>query len=104
MFFYMNNIEPKDISVLLKAVSSNVRLEILLYLISGEKCVCDIFKHLKLSQNLVSHHLGILRSNDLITPRKDGKWVHYSLNKKTFNQLIKFFKPFLLVKNKESKC
>jgi len=100
----MNDTKSGNISELLKAVSNNVRLEILLYLISGEKCVCDIFKHLKLSQNLASHHLGILRNNGLIAARKDGKWVHYSLNKKGFNQIIEFLENFLSVKNYKSKC
>jgi DNA-binding transcriptional ArsR family regulator len=31
------------------------------------------------SQNLVSHHLGALRSRGLVRSRKDGKMVMYSL-------------------------
>ena len=31
------------------------------------------------SQNLVSHHLGVLRSRGLVRSRKDGRMVMYSL-------------------------
>lgn len=85
----------KVLSLTLKATSNNARLQILSYLSSGEKCVCKIFEHLKLPQNLVSHHLGVLRRNNLITARKDGKWVYYSINPKAFHDVKSFFKNFL---------
>ncbi|MCX6737477.1 MAG: metalloregulator ArsR/SmtB family transcription factor, partial [Candidatus Parcubacteria bacterium] len=46
---------------LLKAVADENRLQILQMLQSGEKCVCEIWKHLGLSQNLISHHLKVLK-------------------------------------------
>lgn len=71
------------------ALGNEIRFKIVGYLASGEKCVCHIFKKLDLPQNLVSHHLGILRENSLIADRKDGKWVYYSLNKKALAESIK---------------
>src|SRR3989339_244191 len=70
----------EQILEVLKALSNKVRLDIVFYLISGEKCVCKIFEHLNLSQNLVSHHLGILKKQKIIIGRREGKWIHYSLN------------------------
>jgi DNA-binding transcriptional ArsR family regulator len=45
----------------------------------GELCVCDLAWISERSQNLVSHHLGVLRSRGLVSSRRDGKLVMYSL-------------------------
>jgi DNA-binding transcriptional ArsR family regulator len=45
----------------------------------GELCVCDLAWISERAQNLVSHHLRVLRSHGLVTSRRDGKLVMYSL-------------------------
>lgn len=75
----------------INALSDKNRLKVILFLAGGERCVCEIFKHLKLPQNLVSHHLKILREKGLIENRKDGRWVRYSLNKKKIKNVGDFF-------------
>ncbi len=45
----------------------------------GELCVCDLAWISERAQNLVSHHLRVLRSRGLVTSRRDGKLVMYSL-------------------------
>jgi DNA-binding transcriptional ArsR family regulator len=45
----------------------------------GELCVCDLAWISSRSQNLVSHHLRVLRSHGLVRSRRDGKLVMYSL-------------------------
>lgn len=94
--------QDTEILAILKALANPIRLDILSFLISGEQCVCNIFDHLSLSQNLVSHHLAILRKNNLIMARKDGKWVHYSINHKNLSRLRDFVGNFSSVKNSES--
>jgi len=46
----------------------------------GELCVCDIVAALDIIQPKASFHLGVLREAGLIKDRKQGKWIHYSLN------------------------
>jgi DNA-binding transcriptional ArsR family regulator len=46
---------------------------------ADELCVCDLGWILGRSQNLVSHHLRLLREAGLATARRDGKMVLYSL-------------------------
>jgi len=89
---------------ILKTLGDNTRLDIILLLATGEKCVCEIFEKLKLPQNLVSHHLGILRQSNLIINRKEGKWVHYSLNRKNIEELQKVLVKINETKEKISKC
>jgi ArsR family transcriptional regulator, lead/cadmium/zinc/bismuth-responsive transcriptional repressor len=63
-----------------KALSDPTRLTLAEALREGEAlCVCDLSWIVGRSQNLVSHHLGALRSRDLVRSRKDGKMVMYSL-------------------------
>jgi len=69
----------KELSVLLKIVSDNSRIQILCILQNDEHCVCELMKETKLSQSLISHHLKDLKDSNLVSDRKEGKWVHYSL-------------------------
>jgi ArsR family transcriptional regulator, lead/cadmium/zinc/bismuth-responsive transcriptional repressor len=63
-----------------KALSDPTRLTLAKALSEGgELCVCDLSWIVGRSQNLVSHHLGTLRSRSLVRSRKDGKMVMYSL-------------------------
>jgi ArsR family transcriptional regulator, lead/cadmium/zinc/bismuth-responsive transcriptional repressor len=45
----------------------------------GELCVCDLAWVAERAENLVSHHLGRLRSGGLVASRRAGKMVMYSL-------------------------
>jgi ArsR family transcriptional regulator, lead/cadmium/zinc/bismuth-responsive transcriptional repressor len=48
----------------------------------GELCVCDLAWVVERAENLVSHHLRLLRSAGLVTSRRDGKMVMYSLSER----------------------
>ncbi|MPM76099.1 hypothetical protein SDC9_123094 [bioreactor metagenome] len=69
----------RELSALLKIVSENSRLQILCILQKDEHCVCELMEETKLSQSLISHHLKDLKDSNLVTDRKEGKWVYYSL-------------------------
>jgi ArsR family transcriptional regulator, arsenate/arsenite/antimonite-responsive transcriptional repressor len=65
-----------------KALSDETRLRIIKLLEEGELCVCDITAALDMVQPKVSFHLSALKEAGLIKDRKQGKWIHYSLNEK----------------------
>lgn len=62
-----------------KALGHPGRLRILAMLREGELCVCQITALLKLAPSTVSAHLSDLRRSDLVTERKDARWVRYRL-------------------------
>ena len=64
-----------------KALADATRLRILRLLMAGEVCVCDIHDTLKIPQAKASRHLAYLRRTGLVTTRREGLWVHYSLSK-----------------------
>lgn len=70
-------------SLIFKALGDDNRLRIIEILKSGEKCACDILDELHIVQSTLSHHMKSLCEVELVNSRKDGKWVHYSLNKET---------------------
>ncbi|WP_116453458.1 ArsR/SmtB family transcription factor [Blastococcus litoris] len=63
-----------------KALGDPVRLRIAAALQAGEElCVCDLAWVCGSSQNLVSHHVRVLRSTGLAASRREGKLVMYRL-------------------------
>ncbi|MGI9019267.1 MAG: ArsR/SmtB family transcription factor [Solirubrobacterales bacterium] len=63
-----------------KAFSDPTRLMLATVLAEGEElCVCDLAWVLERAENLVSHHLRLLRSEELVESRRQGKMVMYSL-------------------------
>jgi ArsR family transcriptional regulator len=79
----------------LKIISEENRLKILCLLREGEKCVCEIWQHLNLPQNLVSHHLKVLKDFKLISSKKVGCKVFYQLNQKAVKKYLKLLNNFL---------
>jgi len=72
----------EELTTIFKALSDETRLRIIKLLEQGELCVCDITAALDMVQPKVSFHLGTLKEAGLIKDRKQGKWIHYSLNEK----------------------
>ena len=56
-----------------------VRLSILGALARGTRCVCELQPRLGLAQNLLSYHLRILREAGLVTGRRSGRRIEYSI-------------------------
>jgi DNA-binding transcriptional ArsR family regulator len=63
----------------LKALAHENRLMILCILSQGEKSVSELEAMLSLRQPTVSQQLARLRAEGLVTTRRDGKTIHYSL-------------------------
>lgn len=64
---------------LLKALSNESRLLILCYLAGGERSVSDLERLLSSRQSAVSQQLSRLRAEGIVTPRREGKVIYYSL-------------------------
>jgi DNA-binding transcriptional ArsR family regulator len=65
---------------LFRLLSDKTRLSILMLLATGERNVGSLCEELKLPQPTVSHHLGLLRMQNLISNRRNGKQIFYGLN------------------------
>jgi ArsR family transcriptional regulator, arsenate/arsenite/antimonite-responsive transcriptional repressor len=85
----MSNLED-----VFKALGDPSRLKIVSMLAeNGEMCVCKIVEALNMGQPAVSHHMAALRHAGLVNHRKEGQWIHYSLNRESFrNGPVSFLK------------
>lgn len=78
-----------------KAVSDESRVRILYFLRDGERCVCELWKKLILPQNLVSHHLKVLKDLKILESRKDGLKVYYKINKNNLDKHLNNFNKLM---------
>ncbi|MEW2912934.1 metalloregulator ArsR/SmtB family transcription factor [Leisingera sp. JC11] len=72
----------------LKTLAHEGRLMILCHLIAGEKSVSELENLMNLRQAAVSQMLARLREEGLVTPRREGKAVYYSLNNGSTEEMI----------------
>lgn len=83
-----------DLLIFVKTIGDSTRLRILNYL-KKECCVGDLGKRLNLPQNLVSHHLRVLRDAKLIIPEKRGLRVVYHINERSLDKNISQLSNYL---------
>jgi len=69
----------RELMAVLRAVSDENRVRILVALDERELCVCQIVELLQLAPSTVSKHLSILKDARLLDARKQGRWIHYRL-------------------------
>jgi ArsR family transcriptional regulator len=69
------------------ALSDETRVSIIERLRFGERCVCELTDALDAAQSRLSFHLKVLKDAGLVTDRKEGRWMYYTLNAETLNEL-----------------
>lgn len=77
-------------ALVFKALAEPNRLKIIKMLSQGEHCACEILESLQITQPTLSHHMKILTECELVVGRKEGIWMHYSLNKAKYDELIAY--------------
>ena len=81
--------KEQEIAKICKALGDENRVKIIKLLSNGELCACNLLEEFKISQSTLSHHMKILTDCNLVDFKKDGKWVHYSINTKAFSEIKK---------------
>lgn len=70
----------KETASFFKVLADETRLQMLWLLFNyRELCVCDIMAVLEITQSKASRHLRILFNAGLVSDRRSGLWIHYSL-------------------------
>ncbi|HEY4305468.1 MAG TPA: metalloregulator ArsR/SmtB family transcription factor [Gemmatimonadaceae bacterium] len=62
------------------ALADEIRLDVVVLLLNGERCVCELMDELDMAQSRLSWHLKTLVDAGIISGRKEGRWNYYSLN------------------------
>ena len=68
-----------DLAELFKCFGDSTRIRILFALFESEMCVCDIARLLGMTQSAISHQLRVLKQARLVSSRREGKTIFYSL-------------------------
>ena len=68
-----------SIELLFKALADRTRLRVINLIGDDEVCVCFFVEVLNTNQPKISRHLAYLRRAGLVSPRREGKWMHYRL-------------------------
>lgn len=69
-----------DLAELFRVFGDSTRIKILYVLFESEMCVCDIAQLLGMKQSAISHQLKNLKQARLVTSRREGKSIFYSLS------------------------
>jgi ArsR family transcriptional regulator len=72
-----------DLELFFSALADKTRLRLLNLLRDGEVCVCFFAGTLQTNNPKISRHLSYLKRASLVSARRDGKWMHYTLTRPT---------------------
>lgn len=72
--------ETFDAELFFSALADKTRLRLLNLMRDGEVCVCFFAEALGTNNPKISRHLSYLKRANLVNARRDGKWMHYSIN------------------------
>ncbi len=77
----INNEKLQESSEMLRALAHPLRMKILEFIDRNATInVIKIYNTLRLEQSITSQHLRILRLAGLVETKREGKFIHYSLN------------------------
>ena len=72
----------------LRAIAHPMRIAIIDLLNERQLSVTEIYERLNIEQASASHHLNILKSKGVLTSRRNGKKIFYSLKNQTLTEII----------------
>ena len=73
--------KPFDVVRLLAALADPTRLRLLNLMDGREVCVCYFVEILQHGQPKISRHLAYLRRAGIVEARREGKWMHYRIER-----------------------
>ena len=78
----------QDLGDLFKVFGDTTRIKIMYALYEGEMCVCAISELLNMTQSAISHQLKTLKDANLVSARREGKEMYYSLSDEHVKSII----------------
>jgi ArsR family transcriptional regulator, virulence genes transcriptional regulator len=76
-------------SAMLKALANRHRLIIICQLIEQERSVGELAELLQIRDSTVSQHLALLRKDGLVTARRDGQTIWYSIGSRQAGEIVR---------------
>lgn len=83
-----NNDSIERLAIFFQNFSDGTRLKIISCLAMCDMCVNDLSTILNINQTTISHQLKYLKSQNLVTCKREGKIILYSLSSSKVNDLM----------------
>ncbi len=81
--------EVDRLALTFRILGDPTRLKMVMALLGGEMCVCDLAAFLNVSESAVSHQLRRLKDLALVRQRRDGKVLYNALDDEHVHELLK---------------
>lgn len=83
-------------ALILRALNHTLRQQIVKTIYENKKLtVTELYVKLRLEQSVASQHLAILRNAGIVTTRRDGKFIFYTLNFPRIEAINEFVKNLI---------
>ena len=88
---HINYYNVKKASLVLRSLNHKLRQQILKIIYESDKlAVTEIYVKLRLEQSVASQHLAILRKAGIVTTKREGKFIYYTINKQRIEAIDEF--------------
>lgn len=91
----MQSCTDPEYALLFRTLSDETRIRIVRLLSEGELCACQLLESLTVSQPTLSYHMKILIQVKLVSARRQGTWMWYSLKQHMFDAAVNFLRQAL---------
>ena len=91
----------RELIAIARALSDPTRIRVMAALRNGELCVCELVDALDISQSSLSSHLQICRQVGVLTTRKEGRWIYYSLSARYAPLIERIFSELQTIRRDE---
>lgn len=82
------------LNIIFKALGDPTRMAIIQLLREQNRTPSELLERIPVTQPTLSHHLDILKRADLVETRRDGQFIHYSLNMTVVQMAMEYFMKF----------
>ncbi len=87
----INYYSVKKASLVLRSLNHKLRQQIIKIIDESNKlAVTEIYVKLRLEQSVASQHLAILRKAGIVTTKREGKFIYYTINKQRVESVKEF--------------
>lgn len=87
-------------NIVFKALNDATRRQILEMLHKKDLTAGEIAEKFNISFPSISHHLDLLKQAQLVTTKKEGQFIYYSLNTTVMDEIVKWLLQFKSKKTK----
>jgi len=89
-----------EMNIVFKALNDATRREILELLQKKDLTAGEIADQFHISFPSISHHLDLLKQAQLVTTKKEGQFIYYSLDTTVMDEIVKWLLQFKTKKKK----